>query len=95
LQIPFFQVAAFTDSVFGGNPAAFYRIGYLISSCRKLLRKTPLQKQLCVVVQGRNYKIRWFTPEIEMDLCGHATLATAHVIVRLSWFITIWIKVFF
>jgi len=49
---------------------------------QKIATENAVAETAFVVVQGRNYKIRWFTPEIEMDLCGHATLATAHVIVR-------------
>jgi len=51
---------------------------------QKIVTENAVAETAFVVVQGRNYKIRWFTPEIEMDLCGHATLVTAHVIVRLS-----------
>jgi len=84
LQIPFFHVAAFTDNVFGGNPAAVCILQNWLPDnlMQKIATENAVAETAFVIAQDRNYKIRWFTPEIEMDLCGHATLAAAHVLAR-------------
>lgn len=76
-------VDAFTDAPFHGNPAAvavldaFPDDGFLQAVAREMnLSETAF----CVPRQDRTYDLRWFTPTAEVDLCGHATLATAHVL---------------
>ena len=82
LQI--YQVDAFTDHVFGGNPAAIVPLEEWLSDdkMQKIAMENNLSETAFFVKQGDSFFIRWFTPEIEIDLCGHATLASAHVIFK-------------
>ncbi|OZV69050.1 PhzF family phenazine biosynthesis protein [Winogradskyella aurantia] len=77
-----YQVDAFTKSLFGGNPAAVCPLDKWLSD--DLLQNIALENNLSetafYVKDGAKYHIRWFTPEVEVDLCGHATLATAYVL---------------
>ncbi len=83
MTLQIYQVDAFTKNLFGGNPAAVCPITdwptdeILMNIARENnLAETAYFKPL----NNDHYHLRWFTPEIEMDLCGHATLATAYVI---------------
>lgn len=82
MNIRIFQVDAFTDKVFGGNQAAVCILDKWLPNeiLLKITQENNLAETAFFVPQGDKFHIRWFTPEIEMDLCGHATLATAHVI---------------
>jgi len=82
MQIPLYQVDAFTDVVFHGNPAAVCPLNDWLTRDRMLAiaKENNLAETAFFVKTEDHYEIRWFTPEIEMDLCGHATLASAHVI---------------
>jgi PhzF family phenazine biosynthesis protein len=77
-----YQVDAFTNSLFRGNPAAVCPLEKWLSD--DLLQHIALENNLSetafYVKDGAKYHIRWFTPEVEVDLCGHATLATAYVL---------------
>ena len=77
-----YQVDAFTDKVFAGNPAAVCPLDKWLSG--ELLQKIAMENNLSetafYVKQGHKYEIRWFTPTVEVDLCGHATLAAAFVL---------------
>ncbi len=77
-----FQVDAFTDKVFGGNPAAVCVLNEWTSLDRmqKIAAENNLAETAFVVRNEETYEIRWFTPAVEVDLCGHATLAAAHVL---------------
>lgn len=80
--LPIYQVDAFADRPFTGNPAAVVPLGSWLPD--DLLQSIALENNLSetayfVGSDGR-YELRWFTPAVEVDLCGHATLATAHVI---------------
>lgn len=80
-----YQVDAFTDKVFSGNPAAVIPLEKWLSS--KKMQQIAAENNLsetAFFVSGNDdtFKIRWFTPETEVDLCGHATLASAHVLFR-------------
>ncbi len=79
-----YVVDAFTDKVFGGNPAAVCVMNeWLIDeTMMQITRENNLSETTFVVKEGTDYKLRWFTPGGEIDLCGHATLATAYVISR-------------
>lgn len=84
MQLKIFQVDAFTDKVFGGNPAAVCPLEHWLPD--DLMQRIAIENSVAetaffIPING-GFEIRWFTPEIEMDLCGHATLATAHVIAR-------------
>jgi PhzF family phenazine biosynthesis protein len=77
-----YQIDAFTDKVFAGNPAAVCPLDNWISD--DLLQKIAMENNLAetafYVKQDDQYHIRWFTPKVEVDLCGHATLAAAYVL---------------
>jgi PhzF family phenazine biosynthesis protein len=81
-KIMTYQVDAFADKLFSGNPAAVCLLDEWLSSelMQKIGAENNLSETAFVVPKGDNYKIRWFTPTIEVELCGHATLASAHVL---------------
>jgi len=82
LSIPIYQVDAFSDKLFGGNPAAVCPLkGWLPApQMQKIALENNLAETAFFIPMGKDFEIRWFTPESEVDLCGHATLATAHVL---------------
>lgn len=76
-------VDAFTDAAFGGNPAAVCRLGRPASDGWMQAVATEMNLSETAFVRPRDdgdHDLRWFTPTAEVDLCGHATLATAHVL---------------
>ena len=77
-----FQIDAFTNTLFGGNPAAVYILESTISAelMQKIAAENNLAETAFAVKKSDHYELRWFTPELEVDLCGHATLATAFVL---------------
>lgn len=77
-----YQVDAFTDRVFGGNPAAVCILDQWLSDTQMqaIGNENNLAETVFVVPDGDQYHIRWFTPDVEVDLCGHATLAAAFVL---------------
>lgn len=79
-----YVVDAFTDKVFGGNPAAVCVMENWLSDelLLKIARENNLSETAFAVWEQDQYHLRWFTPGGEIDLCGHATLATAYVIMR-------------
>ncbi|HEY0652867.1 MAG TPA: PhzF family phenazine biosynthesis protein [Chryseosolibacter sp.] len=83
-QVKLFQVDAFTDSLFGGNPAAVCVLDTWPS--KEVLQQIasenflPETAFLVPLEEEDHFDLKWFTPDIEMDLCGHATLASAHVL---------------
>ncbi len=84
MKIPLYQIDAFTDRVFHGNPAAVCPLERWLAD--DVLQNIALENQLSetafFVRHGDRYQLRWFTPTTEVDLCGHATLAAAWVIFR-------------
>ncbi len=82
MEISLYQVDAFASSVFSGNPAAVCPLREWLpeSLMQSIARENNLSETAFLVPEGNAYRIRWFTPESEVDLCGHATLASAHVI---------------
>jgi PhzF family phenazine biosynthesis protein len=82
MKIRMFQVDAFTEKLFGGNPAAVCILNEMPSDdlMQKIAAENNLAETAFVVQTGDSYRIRWCTPKVEVDLCGHATLASAHVI---------------
>jgi PhzF family phenazine biosynthesis protein len=82
LNIPIFQIDAFTGKLFSGNPAAVCPLkGWLNEKLMQLIaRENNLSETAFFVPEGDGFSLRWFTPLAEVDLCGHATLATAFVI---------------
>lgn len=79
-----YVVDAFTDKVFGGNPAAVCVMEAWLPDelLLKITRENNLSETAFAVWEGEQYHLRWFTPGGEIDLCGHATLAAAYVITR-------------
>lgn len=77
-------VDAFTDKVFAGNPAAVCIMDQWLSDeiMQKIAIENNLSETAFAVKETENYRLRWFTPGGEIELCGHATLATAYVILR-------------
>jgi len=84
MTIKIYQVDAFTDALFGGNPAAICALDKWLPDLlmQKIAAENNLSETAFCVPNSFDdeYELRWFTPEQEVDLCGHATLATAHII---------------
>ncbi len=82
MTLGMFQVDAFTSKPFGGNPAAVVPLKEWLADelMLQIAAENNLSETAFFVKDGDRYHIRWFTPTIEVNLCGHATLATAHVI---------------
>ncbi|MES2004247.1 MAG: PhzF family phenazine biosynthesis protein [Bacteroidota bacterium] len=83
MPYPIYTVDAFTDKVFGGNPAACCPLTEFLptETMQQLANENNLSETAFFVKKGDgSYDLRWFTPEVEMDLAGHPTLATAFVI---------------
>lgn len=78
-RLPVYQVDAFTDRCFGGNPAALCPLTEWIDAERMqaIAAENNLSETAFFVGADGRYDLRWFTPTVEVDLCGHATLATA------------------
>lgn len=77
-----YQIDAFTSKLFGGNPAAVCILESWLETdlMQQIAAENNLAETAFAVKNTNHYELRWFTPEIEVDLCGHATLATAFVI---------------
>ena len=81
-----YVVDAFTDHIFAGNPAAVCVMKAWLpdGTMQNIAMENNLSETAFAVKEGENYGLRWFTPGGEVDLCGHATLATAYVITRFT-----------
>ena len=77
-----YQIDAFTDQLFGGNPACVVVLEEWLpdETLLKITQENAVAETAFFIPEGDGFHLRWFTPEYEMDLCGHATLATAHVL---------------
>ncbi len=82
MSFPIVQVDAFTDTPFSGNPAAVCILPAQVDEgwMQRVAEEMNLSETAFVVRQEDGYSLRWFTPVSEVDLCGHATLASAHVL---------------
>ncbi len=82
MTLPIYQVDAFTGGLFAGNPAAvvFCESELPDSTMQKIAAENNLSETAFVITRDEQFQIRWFTPVTEVDLCGHATLAAAHVL---------------
>ncbi len=83
MTFPIYQIDAFTSHLFGGNPAAVCPLNEWLSDdlLLNIAKENNLAETAYFKHKSNNvFSLRWFTPEIEMDLCGHATLASAYVI---------------
>jgi len=79
-KLTIYQVDAFTSKIFSGNPAAVCILDQWIDDAlmQSIANENNLSETAFAVPAQDLYEIRWFTPEVEVELCGHATLATAH-----------------
>ena len=82
MRIPLYQVDAFADGPFTGNPAAVCPLNSWLSAetMQAIAAENNLSETAFLVAEGEGWRLRWFTPTVEVDLCGHATLAAAYVI---------------
>lgn len=82
MQYEVYQVDAFTNQVFGGNPACVVPLKEWLPDALllKIAKENAVAETAFFMVGSNSIALRWFTPEFEMDLCGHATLASAHVL---------------
>lgn len=84
MTIPFYQLDAFTDRRFGGNPAAVMLLDHFLDDATLLAiaAENNLSETAFLVRDDSDYQLRWFTPKVEVPLCGHATLASAAVVMQ-------------
>ncbi|MDE1147470.1 MAG: PhzF family phenazine biosynthesis protein [Azospirillaceae bacterium] len=88
MRLPIYQIDAFTDRVFGGNPAAVVPLDAWLpdATLQAIAAENNLSETAFFVPPGPGddgaWGLRWFTPLVEVDLCGHATLATAHLMMN-------------
>lgn len=87
MNIPIYQVDAFTNKLFGGNPAAICPLEDWLpyETMQKIAAENNLAETAFYVKNEDSFDLRWFTPTFEIDLCGHATLATAHLLFELGF----------
>jgi PhzF family phenazine biosynthesis protein len=85
MNIPIYQVDAFSSKLFSGNPAAVCVLPTWFSDnlLQKIASENNQPATAFLVKENEEYHMRWFTPEYEIDLCGHGTLSAAHVIFQL------------
>lgn len=82
MSLPIYQVDAFAGEVFSGNPAAVVPLPQWLddNTLQRIAEENNLSETAFYVDTGECFELRWFTPVVEVDLCGHATLAAAHVL---------------
>ncbi|CCH48132.1 PhzF family phenazine biosynthesis protein [Pseudodesulfovibrio piezophilus] len=82
MELDLYQVDAFADEVFNGNPAAVVPLYEWLSDelMQKIAAENNLSETAFFIRKGEYFELRWFTAESEVDLCGHATLASAYVL---------------
>ena len=80
MEIEIFQIDAFTSELFKGNPACVMPLDSWLPDelLLNIAKENNVSETAFFVKKNNGFNLRWFTPEIEMDLCGHATLATAY-----------------
>jgi|SRR5579864_680704 len=84
MRIPLYQIDAFADGPFTGNPAAVCPLDAWLPGdvMQAIAAENNLSETAFFVPEGEGYRLRWFTPSTEVDLCGHATLASGYVVFR-------------
>lgn len=82
MKIPIYQIDAFSEDIFSGNPAAVCPLDNWLDDTilQKIAAENNLSETAFLVSRDNTIEIRWFTPAAEVELCGHATLASAHVL---------------
>jgi len=81
MKLPIYTADAFTTKVFGGNPAAVCPLHEWLpdKTMQSLAAENNLSETAFIIEEDDHFRIRWFTPTTEVNLCGHATLASAHI----------------
>src|SRR6478736_15418 len=81
MKLPIYIADAFTSKLFGGNPAAICPLHDWLpdATMQKLAAENNLSETAFIIEEDDHFRIRWFTPAAEVKLCGHATLASAHI----------------
>jgi len=84
VNVPIYQLDAFTDRRFSGNPAAVMVLDEYADddALQMIAAENNLAETAFLVADGADYRLRWFTPTVEVPLCGHATLASAAVVME-------------
>jgi len=82
MKLDLYQIDAFTDDVFGGNPACVVPLTTWLPDemLFNIAKENAVPETAFFIINGNKVHLRWFTPDVEMDLCGHATLASAYVL---------------
>ncbi len=82
MELPIYQIDAFTSRLFGGNPAAVVLLEEWLPDdvLQSIAAENNLAETAFVIPREELSPLRWFTPTVEIDLCGHATLAAGHVL---------------
>lgn len=82
MKLPIYQIDAFADALFAGNPAAVVPLAEWLpdETLQGIAAENHLPETAFFVPEGEGYRLRWFTPVVEVPLCGHATLASAFVL---------------
>ena len=88
MELKYYQVDTFTDKLFGGNPAKVVQLERWLDDelLQNIARENAVDATSFFVINENDIEVKWFTPDLELDLCGHATLATAHVLIELLGF---------
>jgi len=88
MRLKIYQVDAFTTKLFGGNPAAVVPLESWLSDnmLQNIASENNLSETAFFVPEGDGFHLRWFTPTLEIELCGHATLASAYVLFEILKF---------
>lgn len=83
-SIPYFEVFAFTNRMFAGNPAGVCLLDQWLSDeqLQAIAAENNLAETAFLIAREGYFDLRWMTPTVEVDLCGHATLASAHILFR-------------
>src|SRR3954471_17332414 len=84
MRAQIFQIDAFTTRRFAGNPAAVMPLDAFLPDAvlQAIAAENNLAETAFLVREGSDYRLRWFTPAVEVPLCGHATLASASVVME-------------
>ncbi|MDT0643779.1 PhzF family phenazine biosynthesis protein [Zunongwangia sp. F363] len=82
MELPVYQIDAFTDKIFCGNPACVVPLKEWLPNdlLLEIAKENAVAETAFFIITAEGVQLRWFTPEYEIDLCGHATLATAHAL---------------
>lgn len=88
MKYPVYQVDAFTVKPFSGNPAAVVLLDQSREDAwmQAVAREMNLSETAFLIAKGDDYSLRWFTPVAEVDLCGHGTLASAHILYEFGFY---------